>query len=149
MASKNSDSWLFFDRIVRFGEVDAAGVIHFYQLLRWCHEAWEESLQCYGLKLSDIFPRNINNSDLPDIALPIVFCEAKFHSPISTGDYLQVNLSPEKIDERSFQVKTEFLNKSKHVATGLLRHKAIDSITRESCSLPKNINNWLSNSISD
>ena len=41
-------------RSVRFGETDAdqgaAGVMHFQQLLRWCHEAYEESLERFGLE---------------------------------------------------------------------------------------------------
>jgi hypothetical protein len=35
------DDWLLLCRTVRFGETDAAGVMHFHQLLRWCHEAYE------------------------------------------------------------------------------------------------------------
>ena len=43
------DHWLQLERRVRFGDTDAAGVMHFHQLLRWCHEAWEESLERFGL----------------------------------------------------------------------------------------------------
>ncbi|MGA0279943.1 MAG: thioesterase family protein, partial [Vulcanococcus sp.] len=45
----NPNSWLMLCRSVRFGETDAAGVMHFQQLLRWCHEAYEESLERFGL----------------------------------------------------------------------------------------------------
>ena len=41
----DSTNWLHLNRIVRFGETDAAGVMHFYKLLGWCHESWEASLQ--------------------------------------------------------------------------------------------------------
>ena len=34
-------AWLQLHRKVRFGDTDAAGVMHFHQLLRWSHEAWE------------------------------------------------------------------------------------------------------------
>ena len=34
-------NWLRLERTVRFGDTDAAGVIQFHQLLRWCHEAYE------------------------------------------------------------------------------------------------------------
>ena len=42
--------------VVRFGETDAAGVMHFQQLLRWCHEAYEESLERFGLEPAALFP---------------------------------------------------------------------------------------------
>ena len=56
LPSTNPREWLFLKRIVRFGDTDAAGVIHFHQLLRWCHEAWEESLELYGLPTNTVFP---------------------------------------------------------------------------------------------
>ena len=56
MASIRHHNWLFMKRIVRFGDIDSAGVVHFYHLMRWCHEAWEESLNKYGLNVIDIFP---------------------------------------------------------------------------------------------
>ncbi|MEY3545364.1 MAG: hypothetical protein RLZZ247_1521, partial [Cyanobacteriota bacterium] len=33
----NPESWLLLCRTVRFGDTDAAGVMHFPQLLHWCH----------------------------------------------------------------------------------------------------------------
>jgi 1,4-dihydroxy-2-naphthoyl-CoA hydrolase len=56
-------------RTVRFGETDAAGVLHFHHLLRWCHEAYEESLERFGLPAAGIFPTP--GAALP-LALPIV-----------------------------------------------------------------------------
>jgi 1,4-dihydroxy-2-naphthoyl-CoA hydrolase len=44
------------ERRVRFGDTDAAGVMHFHQLLRWCHEAWEESLERFGIAAAAVFP---------------------------------------------------------------------------------------------
>jgi 1,4-dihydroxy-2-naphthoyl-CoA hydrolase len=32
-------TWLQLQRTVRFGDTDAAGVMPFLQLMRWCHEA--------------------------------------------------------------------------------------------------------------
>ena len=48
-AVMTSPTWLQLHRVVRFGDTDAAGVMHFHQLLRWCHEAWEESLEARAL----------------------------------------------------------------------------------------------------
>ncbi len=130
-------------RIVRFGETDSAGVIHFYQLFRWCHESWEESLAKYGLNASDIFPSLLNKDNEPLIALPIVHCKADFLKPLKTGDHIQIELSPIKIAVGSFQVETKFKCDNETVAQGLVRHQAINSQTRLSCELSTEINSWL------
>ncbi len=143
MTSTNPEQWLCLKRAVRFGETDAAGVIHFHQLLRWCHEAWEESLEHYGLEVSEVFPRCIDQDTCPDVALPIVHCEADFFLPITTGDQLLIELMPEKINLSSFQVQTKFKRGDEHVARGLIRHLAINSETRTRCSLPECIDRWI------
>ena len=48
--------WLLLQKKVRFGDCDSAGVIHFHNLLKWSHEAWEESIEIYGSPYQDIFP---------------------------------------------------------------------------------------------
>ena len=58
MEKRNPREWLCLKRTVRFGETDAAGVVHFLELFRWCHETWEESLERYGIVLQEIFPTN-------------------------------------------------------------------------------------------
>ena len=55
-AVMTSPTWLQLHRVVRFGDTDAAGVMHFHQLLRWCHEAWEESLEAQGIAAEAVFP---------------------------------------------------------------------------------------------
>ena len=136
--------WLHLKRIVRFGETDAAGVIHFVNLIRWCHESWEESLDIYGVKAVDIFPSIIDNKTTLSTALPIVHCEADFFSPIRIGNELLVKLLPRKLDMRSFEVKYLFLiGKDKSVASALIRHFAINSALTEPSDLPEGIDRWL------
>ena len=48
--------WLILQKKARFGDCDSAGVIHFHNLLKWSHEAWEESIEIYGIPYQDIFP---------------------------------------------------------------------------------------------
>ena len=136
--------WLYLNHIVRFGDTDAAGVIHFHHLMRWCHEAWEESLDTYGIKATDIFPSLIDNKSTVSTGLPIVHCEADFFSPIRIGDNLLIKLSPRKLDLRSFEIKYIFHNvQNENVATALIRHFAINSKLAQSCSLPEEIDRWL------
>jgi len=51
---KPSD-WLILQKKVRFGDCDSAGVIHFHNLLKWSHEAWEESIEIYGIPIKIFF----------------------------------------------------------------------------------------------
>tara|TARA_Y100001968_G_C19187474_1_gene633499 strand:- start:224 stop:682 length:459 start_codon:yes stop_codon:yes gene_type:complete len=142
-----SQEWLKSQRTVRFGETDPAGVIHFHQLLRWCHEAWEESLERYGLNLSDIFPGPSDTKKTIPIFLPIVHCEADFRLPIYTGDFLTLRLMPQRIDSCSFNLQIKFYRDSTFVAQGLLRHIAVDSTTRRRTQLPEKIDLWLEASL--
>ena len=141
--SKDPGDWLMVKRVVRFGETDAAGVMHFHNLFRWCHEAWEESLQRYGINVNDIFPNGIEKDENLEIALPIVHCQADFRLPIFTGNHLDLILSPEKIDMWSFQVKTKFKREGENVASGLIRHVSINAKNRQRCTLPSHISLWL------
>ncbi len=141
----NPELWLHLKRTVRFGDTDAAGVIHFFQLLRWCHEAWEESLENYGLQASDVFPNTNFKNDQNRILvfLPIIHCQADFWKPLHTGDHLEIELIPEKLGRERFQIKFKFKLDNDYVAQALIRHQAIDSLTRKGSALPEPIDLWL------
>ncbi len=139
--------WLRLKRIVRFGDTDAAGVIHFYQLFRWCHEAWEESLEIYGLHTCNLFPNILDYENRPLVAMPIVHCEANFWKPLHVGDRLDVELVPQKIDDYCFKIETCFRRQVDDVARGIVCHKAINPESRSSCQLSPGINSWLEASV--
>ena len=143
MSKTKDHDWLSLKRIVRFGETDGAGVIHFHNLLRWCHESWEESLDHYGVKAIDIFPSMVERESPLTIAIPITHCEADFFCPIGIGDQLQIDLIPCKLDFTSFQIEYKFQKGTNNVATACLRHRAINSETRCRCDLPEGISRWL------
>ena len=139
----NPKTWLNLKRVVRFGDTDAAGVMHFYNLFRWCHEAWEESLELYGIPSDRVFPNlNRDEEDL-SIAVPIVHCEANFLLPLYAGNHLDIQLLPKRIDRSSFKVETKFKRDNKEVAFGLIQHCAIDFHSRKRCALPEEIDRWL------
>jgi len=136
-------TWLQLQRSVRFGDTDAAGVMHFHQLLRWCHEAYEESLELFGLPAASVFPRPEWAGDSPAVALPIVHCRADFRLPLLVGDPLLIALCPEALGPDGFEVAYTFSREGKPVAQGLTRHLAIDSGSRQRCPLPEGIRRWL------
>ena len=133
-------------RTVRFGDTDAAGVMHFHQLLRWCHEAYEESLELFGIPATVLFPTP--NGSVA-VALPIIHCSADFLRPLVCGDILSVRLSPLRLDPGRFEVSYAFqrgTGDSQEVARGLTRHLAIDTGSRRRCPLPAPIERWLQQS---
>ena len=143
MSTIKPHDWLLLKRIARFGDIDAAGVIHFYHLFRWCHESWEESLDHYGLIATNIFPSMVEREPALPIALPIIHCEADFFSPICIGDELGVALLPCKLDPTSFQIEYQFKRGTDNVAIALLKHRAINAQTRCPCNLPEGVSRWL------
>jgi 1,4-dihydroxy-2-naphthoyl-CoA hydrolase len=127
-------------RTVRFGDTDAAGVMHFHQLLRWCHVAYEESLERFGVACGTIFP---GPGRTPAVALPIVHVSADFLRPLVCGDPLAIELRPQQRDGGSFEIRYRFLHDGQEAATGLTRHVAIDAASRRRTDLPGSLVLWL------
>tara|TARA_B100000965_G_C19456222_1_gene697575 strand:+ start:93 stop:545 length:453 start_codon:yes stop_codon:yes gene_type:complete len=141
--------WLYFKRTVRFGETDAAGVVHFLQLFRWCHEAWEESLEKYGILLEDVFPSPQIETNQLDVFLPVVHCEANYFKPLYVGDVIDIELSPETRNDSSFLLRCKFKKNGHQIGMTNIKHVAINPITRKKCLLSKQISLWLEESILD
>ena len=136
----NPSSWLEFHRRVRFGDTDAAGVVNFAHLLRWCHEAYEESLERFGVAAAEVFP---TPGSRLEVALPIVHCSADYFRPLVCGDAITIRLVPVRLDLGSFEVRYSFTSSDQSVAQGLTRHLAIENPSRRRCGLPTAINRWL------
>ncbi len=143
MPSQDPNKWLAQKRTVHFGDTDSAGVIHFHQIFRWAHEAWEESLKCYGLSLRDIFPTNVTSQKQPEIFLPVINCQANFYKPLAIDDQLIVKVNPQRINNSIFEIKTEFIHNNQKMASSLIRHIAINSYNHKKCDIPKYINLWI------
>ena len=136
----NPSSWLEFHRRVRFGDTDAAGVVYFAHLLRWCHEGYEESLERFGVAAAEVFP---TPGSLLEVALPIVHCSADYFRPLVCGDAITIRLEPVRLDLGSFEVRYRFERQGEEVARGLTRHLAIENPRRRRCGLQPAINRWL------
>jgi len=134
------NDWLLLCRTVRFGDTDAAGVMHFSRLLCWCHEAYEESLERFGLPAGSIFP---GLGQAPEVALPIVHCHADYLRPLVCGDPLAIQLEPLRLDPGCFELRYRFRRDGEPVAEALTRHLAIRAATRQRCTLPEPLQRWL------
>ena len=147
MQKRDPREWLCLERTVRFGETDAAGVVHFLQLFRWCHEAWEESLEKYGIFLQDIFPTTQIYTSQLDVALPVVHCDANYFKPLYVGDFINIELYPEKLNDSSLILRFIFKKDGEQIAISNIKHVSINPITRKKCFLSKSINEWLEESV--
>jgi 1,4-dihydroxy-2-naphthoyl-CoA hydrolase len=144
--SPSPTDWLLLCRTVRFGDTDAAGVMHFHQLLRWCHVAYEESLERFGVAAGALCP---GPDRRPAVALPIVHASADFFRPLICGDPLAIELRPLQRDGGSFEIRYRFLHAGREAATGLTRHVAIEASSRQRTDLPDSLVLWLEASRAD
>jgi 1,4-dihydroxy-2-naphthoyl-CoA hydrolase len=125
-----------YHRTVRFEDTDAAGVVYFANILKICHEAYEESLEVSGINLKDFF---VN----PKIASPIVHANVDFWKPISCGDKLEVRIMAQKITHEKFEIHYEIVSKDVIVTKAMTRHVCIEVLTRQKKELPEEMNKWL------
>ena len=135
-----SNTWLVLEKKVKFGDCDSAGVIHFHNLLRWVHEAWEQSIEIYGINLKEIFPSI--KYDIQKI-FPIVNCEANFLNPIEFGDRLEIKILPKKINNHLFEVNTTFAKDEIIAAKAKLIHCVLDITNRKKVDLPESLELWI------
>ena len=63
--------------------------------------------------------------------------------PINCGDLLSIQISPQKINNHLFQVKTIFFNDSIKVAESSIIHCSINPITRVKTNLSENLEKWI------
>ncbi len=125
-----------YNRIVRFQDTDAAGVVYFANILGICHEAYEESLRVSGIDLRTFFTN-------PTVISPIVHASVDFFRPIFCGDNLVINLFPQKLGLSKFEISYEISHNEVIAAKAISRHVCIDVNTRSKLELPDEIKLWL------
>lgn len=127
------------NRIVRFQDTDAAGVVYFANVLSMCHEAYEASLAASGINLKSFF----NN---PTVAIPIVHASVDFWRPMFCGDELLIHLTAEHLSEHTFEISYQVVSASPSeqvLAKAMTRHVCIHSMTRSKTPLPDAIINMI------
>ncbi len=125
-----------YHRTVRFQDTDAARVVYFANVLKICHEAYEESLEASGVNLKDFF---LNS----EIAYPIIHANVDFFKPISCGDKLEIRIVSQKITNEQFEINYEIGTKNVIVSKAMTRHVCIEVATRQKKELPDEMNKWL------
>lgn len=138
-----------YSRVVRFGETDAGGVVYFAELLRFCHEAYEEGLAAAGVDVKAFFSRDGVSAEKDcAIAVPIVHTQADFYRPMFCGDRITISLAPKLLTPDSFEITYKVFESSesangRKVAKALTRHVAIQTASRHRCPLPGYLTDWI------
>lgn len=126
-----------YQRIIRFQDTDAAGVVYFANVLAMCHEAYEESLAASEINLKELFSSN------SDIAIPIVHASVDFFRPMFCGDKISIRLVPQQITNEKFEVTYKLFGVAEEIyAKAITRHVCINPISRNKKAIPDNIIQW-------
>ncbi|HMU41152.1 MAG TPA: thioesterase family protein [Pseudomonadota bacterium] len=79
---------------VRFGDVDHAGIVYYPQFFIYFHEAFEDFFNDAGIG----YPKLL---DERRVGFPTVHVETDYKSPLRYGDRLDIELTVEKLSNRS------------------------------------------------
>lgn len=125
-----------YSRSIHFSDTDAAGVVYFANILKFCHEAYEASLVASGIDLRSFFSGQ-------DIAVPIVHAEVDFFKPMFCGDQITISLTPNLLKPNELEISYRLFNPHHSIAKALTRHVCIDPKTRSRQDLPPLLLHWL------
>ena len=86
--------------LVRFGDLDAAGIAYYPNLVNFLHEAFEDFFAGHvGRPYPEVFREGL--------AFPTVKVEMEFLSPVHYGDRVEVGVVVERVGRSSVQVRYE------------------------------------------
>ncbi len=86
--------------LVRFGDLDAAGIAYYPNLVNFLHEAFEDFFAGHvGRPYPEVFRLGLG--------FPTVKIEMEFLSPVRHGDRVDIGVVVEKIGRSSVQVRYE------------------------------------------
>jgi 4-hydroxybenzoyl-CoA thioesterase len=116
-------------QVVRFPDVDHAGIAFFGALLTYCHYCHEEWLKRIG------FPLHTLLNDI-GTAFPIVRVEAEFVSPARHGDDLRVDLDVDRMGTKSIVFHYVIYNSTTNLNVGEARITQVSTRMVEMVSTP-------------
>ena len=86
--------------LVRFGDLDAAGIAYYPNLVNFLHEAFEDFFTGHvGKPYPEVFQEGVG--------FPTVKVDMDFLSPVHYGDHVDILVVPEKIGRTSVRFRYE------------------------------------------
>lgn len=84
--------------LVRFGDLDAAGIAYYPNLINFLHEAFEDFFAGHvGRPYPEVYWEGIG--------FPTVRVEMDFFSPVRYGDHVDIDLTVERVGRSSVQIR--------------------------------------------
>ena len=86
--------------LVRFGDLDAAGIAYYPRLVNFLHEAFEDFFRGHvGRPYPEVFGEGL--------ACPTVKLEMEFQSPVHYGDQVDIGVVVEHVGRTSVRIRYE------------------------------------------
>jgi 4-hydroxybenzoyl-CoA thioesterase len=118
--------------LVRFGDLDAAGIAYYPRLVNFLHVAFEDFFRGHvGKPYPEVFREGL--------AFPTVKVEMEFLSPVHYGDYVDVLVAVERLGRSSVQIRYEGSVAGRAVFKARNTAVVVDMKTFKSVPLP----DWL------
>lgn len=115
---------------MRFGEVDAAGVVYFVRIFDYAHRAFEGLLAHIGLPIAGLFQAQ-------RWGMPLVHAEADFERPMRLGEVLEVRVVVAELGEKRVSFAFSICDEAGvQRATVRCDHAFVDLKTFRGCSAP-------------
>jgi 4-hydroxybenzoyl-CoA thioesterase len=97
---------------VRWGDVDAAGIVFYPRFYEWYDLACEALFAAQGLPWPETFPR------YEIVGVPIVESGARFTSPVRYGDTMAIRATVAWVKDRTFRMEYELSVDGRPCASG-------------------------------
>lgn len=115
--------------LVRFGDLDAAGIAYYPNLVNFLHEAFEDFFRGHiGRPYPEVYREGIG--------FPTVKVEMEFLAPVKYGDQVDVGVVVEKIGRSSVQIRYEGSVRGKAVFRARNVAVTVDMKTFTAMSIP-------------
>ncbi len=109
----NQDACYRTTRRAEFRDTDAAGIVHFSRFFTWMEEAEHELLRLLGFSV-------MHHDAHGQISWPRVSAACDFRGSVRFEDVVQIELSIERIGEKSVSYVCKFWHEGKLIAEGKL-----------------------------
>lgn len=130
MSSGGAGHPFVYPHVVRFREVDSAGIVFFPRIFEIAHDAYEAWLGSAGFPLAPP-PRERG------YGLPLARAEAEFERPLRLGQELRVRVIPVRVGRSSFTIRSEIADPGGALfAVVTTVHVCVDPATGRSTDLP-------------
>ena len=124
-----------FEKKVRFGEIDEAGIVYFPRFFNFYHLAMEEFFeQAVGVPYAEVIKKW-------KVGFPTVHVEADFFRPVTYGDVLIIAMSFPKLGTSSVRMRYRVRRKSdsSQTADAQLTTACVDMTNFRARAIPENL----------